>query len=258
MAGWRNQPFVCWGARDEEQLCSSPHAAPTCGGASQPDVLQMCERQSKLERDSPPPRWGACISCTPSATSSSGESLLRGFAMCQSGQVSVPPPTDGVCVKSWGVSKHAGRFFDPGLWSPAPVAPGFVHRNQQTVRDEECGARTELSKSRTSPPFTQRAQAGSSETRSESVGFQNKIPEAYETISVNSEVLFYFILFILLFKGRWSYFQSLPRSLTELYELIITVSPCSRAWWLLCGSSSFLHHPKEAPTGGWVNRFPSA
>lgn len=79
-------------------------------------------------------------------------SLLCVFAMCQSDQVSVPPPTDGMCVKS-EACQSMWDGVQPRLWCTAPVTPGFVHRNQQILRDEECGARNELRASRIVPSF---------------------------------------------------------------------------------------------------------
>lgn len=99
---------------------SSPHAAPhvearhsqtfyRCASNQTWMGLQILKKQKqKWIWNSPPPPWGACISCTPSATSSSGES-----PMCirdVSKRPSERPSADGrdVC-KIWGVSKHVGR-----------------------------------------------------------------------------------------------------------------------------------------------------
>lgn len=94
--------------------CSSPEpllatCCTTCGGASQPDVLQMCE-QSNLVGASNSNKADTKVETH--LLHGEGHaypvllqqhlprvSLLCVFTMCQSDQVSVRPPPDGMCVK---------------------------------------------------------------------------------------------------------------------------------------------------------------
>lgn len=115
-------------------------------------------RKKKGVENSPPPLWGACISCTPSATSS-----LCARLFCVAHNVSdqpsktLPPPPDGLCVISGDVSAHVG-----GWWARVMnYSPSYelFHRNQRTLLSGgERESRNELG-SGLSPPITPTSQA---------------------------------------------------------------------------------------------------
>lgn len=107
-------------------------------------------------KDSPPPLWAACISCTPSATSS--PCVCVSLSVCVSVYVSQwvdgrPSARRDVCNVWRRVSMCEEEDDRPRCSAAARATAEGFHRNRRT--ESVWGGRTELG-SRLSPPFTPR------------------------------------------------------------------------------------------------------